>query len=1480
MPEGNPLVAAPVETTNAVTGIGLAESCVDVANGVSNGDWVEAGLGVLGAGLEVLSLVIDPLGTLASYGVSWLIEHVRPLKEALDWFAGDPPVIRSFSETWANVAAEVDGVSQDLMAEASSGTSGWRGAAGDAYRGHATEAADAVAGAGALASGISAGVMIMGEVVAFVREFIRDLVGELVGRLISWALEVAATLGLATPLVVAQATAAISKVVNKVADLVRKLVKTIGNVAPRIRKIISKLDEIIEKLRKLLRRADGSTTPSGTTSPARHAGDPPTTHGADGTPHGGDTSPAGTDPNGAGPSGAHSPDQTKPGSTDNGGSNRPDNPNDTRTPENRRRCENDPIDVATGEMVLAQADVELPGVLPLVLSRTQLSSYRAGLSFGRSWASTVDQRLEFDEQGVVFIGDDGMILVYPDPPVRGEVLPEVGPRWPLRRTETGFAIRRRGIEHTLHFPAGTTRNCPLGAIEDRNGNRIDVDRDGTGTPVAVRHSGGYHIDIASTEGRIVELRLRNGQGGHIPLVRYTYESGGQLSEVVNSSGRALRFDYDRAGRITQWTDRNGHWYRYFYDERGRCVANQGSGGFLNGTFSYDDENRTTRFTDALGHPTSYQLDATARVVAETNALRHTATQEWDDHDRLVSRTDALGRTTRCEYDGAGNLVTVTRPDGSQTRTEYDGSGQPTVVVNPDGSVWRQEYDDRGNLVAAVDPAGAITRFGHDDRGHRVSVTDALGNVRRIETNPAGLPVAVTDATGATTRYTVDPMGRVVAITDPMGGVTRFSWTVEGRLLSRTRPDGTTERWSYDGQGNEVRHVDPLGRTRRMDTTHFALPTVEIGPDGARTEFGYDAALRLVSVTNPQGLVWRYEYDAAGHLVREIDFNGRDLRYRRDAAGQLIERINGVGQTVTLTRDRLGNIVERRCGAARTTIEYDGAGRLVRARNADAELVYQRDALGQVVAETVNGATVTSAHDPLGRRVYRRTPTGAESRWDFDANARPTLLRTAGRELAFGYNPAGREVRRLLDTGVALDQEWDVNQRLATQAVAVAGHAPIQHRRYSYTGDGYVAAVDELLGGLRRYELDVTGRVGGVESVDRRERYGYDRAGNITAAGWPGDAEAQGARQYSGTLVRAAGGIRYEHDGQGRVVLRQRKRLSRKPDTWYYEWDPDDRLVGVTTPDGTRWRYLHDPLGRRIAKLRLAADGSAAERTDFVWDGTVLVEQIHSSGQATTWEFDPASYRPLTQVERRRTDQEWVDRQFYAIVTDLVGTPTELLDAQGNLAWRAQTSLWGELIARSGQAGYTPLRFPGQYHDLETGLHHNYLRVYDPTTGRYASGDPLGLIGGLGPHSYVHNPVSWTDALGLTESSDIEWVDAGDVNFSQRTVSPNDYAEAMANGEWDWERSPLRVMEVDGQLVSYDNRRLDAAREVGGRVAIQRVDPDAPHPDSTTGRTWRESFQRRFRSARNRGSNGEPVPDNGLSERPRVECGGGRRRRGR
>ncbi|MDX3232392.1 DUF6531 domain-containing protein, partial [Streptomyces sp. ME19-01-6] len=1025
------------------------------------------------------------------------------------------------------------------------------------------------------------------------------------------------------------------------------------------------------------------------------------------------------------------------------------------TPGANRCTTGEPIDVATGEMVMSATDVSLPGALPLVLERHYVSGHPCGGWFGRTWAGTLDQRLEIDEAGVIYVTDDGMLLTYPVPVRDVPVLPASGPRWPLcwdGKPDGTFTVTVPEQNRTLHFaplPLGG-RELALRAITDRTGegDRIDVGYDEKGAPKEIVHSGGYHVSVDTDPRllRITSLRLLHGERNEhsTTLISFGYDEAGDLTEVINSTGKPLRYRYDDRHRVTSWTDRNGTSYAYVYDHRGRVLRGIGPDGILSGRLHYDTQARTTRYTDSQGNTTTYVRNEAYKVIAQTDPLGNTTRTEWDETNRLpLAVTDPLGHTTRYRYDGQGCLAAVEQPDGTVTEAVHDDWGLPLEIREPNGAVWRHTYDDRGARTSTTDPSGATTHYTYDTSGHLSSITDPLGHTTQVTTNAAGLPVTITDPLGRTTHIRRGPHGQITAVTDPLGHTTRHGWTIEGKPAWREGPDGAREVWQWDTEGNLAHHTDAAGHTTTYTHTYFDLPITRTDPDGAHYAFAYDTELRLTEVTNSLGEQWRYEYDAAGHLIAETDFNGATRTYERDAAGRLTAQTNALGETLRHTLDAAGRLVAQRDETTGevTTYAYDADGVLQRAANADTELVLERDPVGRVVSETVGGRTTTYGYDAAGNQIHRTTPSGVMSTWTYDAAGRPATLTTEGHTLTFTHDAAGRETRR--DTGdITLAQAWDEVGRLAAQGVSTSSQDLLQHRTYAYRPDGHVTQIRELTSGTRNFTLDTMGRVTGVQAHGWTEKYAYDAAGNQTHATAP-DHPATGDRAYEGTLIRHAGRTTYEHDAAGRLIRRTRKLLNGQTRTWTYAWNAEDRLTKATTPGGEEWTYTYDPLGRRTSKT--SPDGNPLT---FSWDAGRLAEQATHDGATTTWDYAPDSHRPLTQIDR-----ELGSTGFHAVVTDPTGTPTELVTPDGHLAWQHRTTLWGTPLAAPSDATYCPLRFPGQYADPETGLHYNHFRYYDPETARYLTPDPLGLAPAPSPQTYVPNPHTWQDPLGLEGCGD-------------------------------------------------------------------------------------------------------------------------------
>nr|WP_255420481.1 RHS repeat-associated core domain-containing protein [Nocardia sp. MDA0666] len=194
--------------------------------------------------------------------------------------------------------------------------------------------------------------------------------------------------------------------------------------------------------------------------------------------------------------------------------------------------------------------------------------------------------------------------------------------------------------------------------------------------------------------------------------------------------------------------------------------------------------------------------------------------------------------------------------------------------------------------------------------------------------------------------------------------------------------------------------------------------------------------------------------------------------------------------------------------------------------------------------------------------------------------------------------------------------------------------------------------------------------------------------------------------------------------------------------WHFRYNGFDQLTDVYTPGKEWWRYTYDALGRRSSKHRLTDEGGSVEHISYLWDGDHAIEET-SVGGTFHWAYEPGSYVPLTQVVRSQ-----VGNNFVAIITDLAGMPTELIDPLSPvIASTGITTLWGKTTWSF--AAPTALRFPGQHHDPETGLHYNHHRYYDPETARYLTQDPLGLAPAPNPNSYPANPLAWSDPLGLT-----------------------------------------------------------------------------------------------------------------------------------
>lgn len=247
---GNTLVATE-QDADPLSGTFLGQDIVNLAGSIKGGSWLSASLMGVATAVDLAATVSDPFGSLLAAGFGWLEDHLEPLKGWLNDLTGDPQAVEAYAKTWENVAERMTETAQDLLAKSRSDLATATGDAIKAYQEHASSMSEAMNGIKEAAEGTASGLEKAAEIIDLVHGIVRDVIAQICGAIVSWAAELVFSFGLATPLVIEQATTRVSDAVAKISSKVTGLVESCHALEELLRKLDSAVTELRSALDKI-----------------------------------------------------------------------------------------------------------------------------------------------------------------------------------------------------------------------------------------------------------------------------------------------------------------------------------------------------------------------------------------------------------------------------------------------------------------------------------------------------------------------------------------------------------------------------------------------------------------------------------------------------------------------------------------------------------------------------------------------------------------------------------------------------------------------------------------------------------------------------------------------------------------------------------------------------------------------------------------------------------------------------------------------------------------------------------------------------------------------------------------------------------------------------------------------------------------------------------------------------------------------------
>ncbi len=247
--------------TNAYDKISTAQGPGDIA--AAGGQLVADGAGfIAGAGADLASFVLDPVGWLVGNGLNILVELIQPLQDALHFVTGDGPALKAAAGNFVNIGKGFVTLADDFVKTGDDSLKDWVGDAGDAARNALADFAVGIKGIGSSAGTVAETLQMWSMVMTVIEEVVKSIISELV----TWAIYIwLPALAASVVSLGSSVAAAMTATIAKAASAMGKITKHLGKLGKLLDKFMGFLlkwtDDLVKQGSKLTKAGKVGMTP-------------------------------------------------------------------------------------------------------------------------------------------------------------------------------------------------------------------------------------------------------------------------------------------------------------------------------------------------------------------------------------------------------------------------------------------------------------------------------------------------------------------------------------------------------------------------------------------------------------------------------------------------------------------------------------------------------------------------------------------------------------------------------------------------------------------------------------------------------------------------------------------------------------------------------------------------------------------------------------------------------------------------------------------------------------------------------------------------------------------------------------------------------------------------------------------------------------------------------------------------------------------